>query len=493
MPGQLFHHLDGSNHIPFDEKEKFYERRRFEKQYFRGFAKLIVNSFDQSTMFFAFTGNELLTLYFIGHNCIIRQNCALDQYAALIMVFACSNIMINKVILAFTASLQTLMKEALRHHHYHKIHIYLKKTTIVLYIWTMLSLVILNLFGASLRWLKFSEDFSQTAQAYFALLCPYYFFHIFFSLMKSLYLSHGNMATPAFLNMAKLILNIVFNTFFFAKFGPNLIWSGIIKIFTEVVVTAFFYMYAHENRFFINAFTQNWTPQIFRNLGRFLQVLSVKGSFIYLDRVTYDVLTLITAFQHQPLNLIVQGSLAAYASCLLSIPFGVISTTSQHLKSAIHEGSESKARNALLRGCILCFIIGIFYTILSLPISTYLPKLLWSHVEFEMALNHFIQCYPIILWGEIGFNLLNIIFRNLGQKKIIWKCLIASSFLIGIPTSIVIGFKPPYTLQGIWGGRMISLFCTYIILIKKLMTLDWWTSIRRVYFSRHHEEILIEI
>jgi len=122
-----------------------------------------------------------------------------------------------------------------------------------------------------------------------------------------------------------------------------------------------------------------------------------------------------------------------------------------------------------------------------------LPKLIWNNVEFQMALSHFIQCYPIIFWGEVGFNFLNIIFRNLGQKRVIWKCLIASSFFIGIPTSLVIGFKAPYTLQGVWGGRMISLFCTYIILIKKLMTLDWWTSIRRVYFSRHHEEILIEI
>jgi len=487
MPGQLFCHLDGSNHISYDENEKRYEGRGFKKQYLKGCTKLIANSTDQITMFLSYSGNEFLTLYFIGFNSTT------EEYAAIVTVFACLNIIINKVILSLTASLQSLLKEALRQHHYQKIHIYIKKTTVILATWTIFSLLILNLFAASLEWLKFPQKFRETTQLYFFLLSPYYIFHIPYSLMRSLYLSHGNLATPAFLNLAKLILNIVFNTFFFAKFGPNLLWTAFFKVLIEATVTAFFYLYAQENRFFIHAFTQNWNRQIFKNLARFAHVLMVKGSFIYFDRIICDISTIIAAFQHQHINVIVQSCLAAYTSCWLSFPFGIISTTSQNIRSAIREGSECQARTNLLRGAIICFVIGAFYTSTNPALSYYLPKLLWKNPQFQATFRELLGPYPLILWAEIGFNLMNILFRNLGQKKVIWKCLIVSSFLVGVPTSLAFGLKFPQTLQGIFAGRIISLLCTYVILIKKLLTLDWWASVRRVYFSHNNEEILLEI
>jgi len=488
-PGQLFNHL--SSIVSLNHNSGLPNRIRYQKSKFKIIRKLFVTSCSSFALFFPQIFNELVILYYAS---LLQST---YQFASVVFTLALGNVLITKVTVSCLSPFQTKIKEFLMLRQNRKIRDLYQKTYLLMISWTGFVLLILFIFGFSLIYFGFSIDLGDSILFFMIITSlPYYITNLLFNLIRSLNLSNRMAIIPSIGAFMKMLLNLTINMTFYNSFGSAILWIGVARSLSEIIITTPLYVYMQLKRPFNQIFTSEWTMTIFKNLLQTLKLLILKGSIIYLERIPLELLTVVSLFLNQPELTIIQGCLSAYINLLLVIPFSICSAMSKHLKKAVQEGAEFKARNYALNGVLLCVISCILLTGMNLFFARFVSKIFAQNVQIEGTIIKLLENVNIAIWGEVSFNIISIMLRNLMKEEFILKSLVIVFYLIGLPLSIILCFVFQMKLEGLWFGYLMSLFLINFVLLRKLLNFDWDREFRNVYFSNkkgHVNEVLLEL
>ena len=276
---------------------------------------------------------------------------------------------------------------------------------------------------------------------------------------------------------------------FVRHLGLNLIgiaYAGSITSFTGATLL---YLYVIIK----NPRPKSWfwfNNESFKGLFDLLKANIQIGAMVYLDWIAYEI-TMIIAVTYSPEQMGAHITVYNIMKIILYVPVGLGLTLNTFTGNSIGEKNINKTKAFFFSGLIINSIYvlfgGIFIYLFREPVVHFF--------SIDKTINQIAEkiclLYIVLLPADSFQVILSAYVRAIGKERLGSLGFVVSFYLIGLPIAFLLGSIYEYTVEGLWIGLGVAMYCMLIwnILLIASTTLNVQAQIieRRLHILKREE------
>ncbi|KAL5558574.1 hypothetical protein UlMin_034785 [Ulmus minor] len=381
-------------------------------------------------------------------------------------------------LLGMASALETLCGQAYGAKQYRMMGIYMQRSWIVLFLFSLLLLPLFLFATPILKLVGQNEEVAERTGLVAVWLIPFHLsFPFQFSLQRFLQCQLKT-EVLAWVSGGVLALHAFVSWLFVYKLGVGIIGTALTIDFAWWVSVFGLYGYT-----VCGGCPETWngfSTQAFGGLWEFLKLSVASGIMVSLENFYYRLLVIVSGYLQNA-----QVAVDALSICVSiygwesMIPLGFLGATGVRVANELGAGNAKGAKFAttvsvftsLSVGLIFWLIIIAFHEKLAMIFTSTIPVIaMVNELSFLLAFTILLNCIQPVLSGmAVGSGWQAIAaFVNLG-----------SYYVVGIPLGLLFGWFLSYGVMGIWTGMIGGTVVQTLVLATITMRSDWEKEVQK--------------
>jgi len=365
-------------------------------------------------------------------------------------------------------------------------------------IWILMGLVILAITGFMfstsyiLLFIGFEHTIVEEVSYLVVLLIPAVIGHAFFQIMRFYLMAIGKYEVSAIIGVCIDVLHIGSCYFFIEHLGMKQIGVCIARSISEIVAALAIYVYLKwtnpcpESMF-------SWRRRALRGLPKFAIEIFTHGTTVYIETITFQITAVITGLLRNKIILAAHTVTLNFLYVAIMPLYGVSLSLNTLIGNAAGEGNHHRAKHIFIIGLICNYAqAGLLFTLILFG-RPWIAEFYTGELETQSFIIKMLALYCIGLFGDAGSNTMGFSLRALGQDKYVFKSFVFAYYFVGVSLSYILGIIYELGYSGIWYGLVIGYWTMFILMLYKVITLDWNDSTRMIQMNLHEQTILTEL
>ncbi|KAJ6801408.1 protein DETOXIFICATION 16-like [Iris pallida] len=429
---------------------------------------------------------QVMSLMFVGHVGELSLSGAS-------MATSFANVTGFSLLMGMGGALDTLCGQAFGAKQYHMLGIHMQRAMITFAL-TCIPLGILWLFTGKILVTLFHQDhqISTEAGSYIRWLIPALF-------------AYGMLQCHIrFLRSQKIVLPLMLSSGITTLLHILVCWVMVFKsgLGSRGAAVAISVSYS-INTLLLAAFIRlcsackaTWTGfsrEALHDIVNFVSIAIPSASMVCMEFWSFEVLVILCGLLPNPkLQTAVMSICLNTAAVVFTIPLGLGASISTRVSNELGAGSPQAARLSIYIAVSMAILEGL--TVGSIMVCV---RGIWGraysnerevvrHVAATMpllALSHLIDGIQCVLSG---------IARGCGWQKVCACVNLASYYIVGIPTSVILAFVLHIGAKGLWVGIICALFIQDLFLVFITLRADWEKEVQKIRDQVYRSTIPID-
>ncbi|XP_011070014.1 protein DETOXIFICATION 21-like isoform X1 [Sesamum indicum] len=432
---------------------------------------------------FSTFGINVISQAFVGH-------IGSTELAAYALVFTLLTRFANGLLLGLASGLETLCGQAYGAKQYHMLGIYLQRSWIVLTVCTTLLLPVYIFAAPILKALGQDEDIAEVAGTIALWFIPViYSFIVSFTCQMYLQAQSKNMII-AYLAVFSLSIHLFLSWLLTTKYNFGIAGTMISTIL------AYWLPNVGQLIFVISGgCRETWkgfTTLAFKDLWPVVKLSLSSGAMVCLEVWYNAILILLTGNMKNA-----EVEVSALSICLnisgweMMLSLGFMAAASVRVANELGKGDSKAAKFSILNIVLSSFGLGFVLFVFFLFFRERLAYIFTKDHDVAVEVGHLSPLLAFTILLNSVQPVLSGVAVGAGWQSVVVYVNLASYYLIGIPTGVLLGYVIKLQVEGVWIGMLIGMFIqTFILLIITRKT-DWekQVSIARKRVTRWFVEV----
>ncbi|XP_011070016.1 protein DETOXIFICATION 23-like [Sesamum indicum] len=416
------------------------------------------------TRFSAF-GISVISQAFIGH-------IGSTELAAYALVVTLLTRFANGLLLGVASGLETLCGQAYGAKQYHMLGIYLQRSWIVLTVFTTLLLPLYIFAAPVLKALGQDEDIAQVAGKIALWFIPViYSYIVSFSCQMYLQAQSKNMIIT-YLAVFSLCIHIFLSWLLTVKYNLGLAGTMISAIF------AYWLPNMGQLIFIVSGgCRETWkgfTTLAFKDLWPVVKLSISSGAMLCLELWYNAILILLTGNLKNA-----EVEVGALSICLnisgweMMIALGFMAAASVRVANELGKGDPEAAKFSIRNIVLISFALGFLLFVFFLFFRERVAHVFTNDHDVVTEVGHLSPLLAFTILLNSIQPVLSGVAIGAGWQSVVVYVNLASYYLIGIPTGVLLGYVVKLQVEGVWIGILIGTLIQTIILLIITQKTDW--------------------
>ncbi|KAL0453320.1 UNVERIFIED_CONTAM: protein DETOXIFICATION 21 [Sesamum latifolium] len=414
---------------------------------------------------FSTFGINVISQAFVGH-------IGSTELAAYALVFTLLTRFANGLLLGLASGLETLCGQAYGAKQYHMLGIYLQRSWIVLTVCTTLLLPVYIFAAPILKALGQDEDIAEVAGTIALWFIPViYSFIVSFTCQMYLQAQSKNMII-AYLAVFSLSIHIFLSWLLTIKYNLGIAGTMISTIL------AYWLPNVGQLIFVISGgCRETWkgfTTLAFKDLWPVVKLSLSSGAMVCLEVWYNAILILLTGNMKNA-----EVEVSALSICLnisgweMMLSLGFMAAASVRVANELGKGDSKAAKFSILNIVLTSFGLGFVLFVFFLFFRERLAYIFTKDPDVAVEVGHLSPLLAFTILLNSVQPVLSGVAVGAGWQSVVVYVNLASYYLIGIPTGVLLGYVIKLQVEGVWIGMLIGMFIQTIILLIITQKTDW--------------------
>ncbi|KAK7244270.1 hypothetical protein RIF29_39089 [Crotalaria pallida] len=380
------------------------------------------------------------------------------------------------VMVGLSGALETLCGQAFGAKEYHMLGIYLQASCIISLIFSIVISITWFYTEHILVLLHQSHDIARTAALYIKFLVPGILAYGFLQNILR-FIQTQSIVTPlVFLSAVPLLAHII--VAYSLVHWTSLSFTGAsvaasISLWISILLLAFYVMYAEK-------FKKTWegfSIRSFHYVFAYLKLALPSAAMVCLEYWAFEIMVLLAGLLPDP-----QLTTSLIAVCsnteviAYMITYGLSAAASTRVSNELGAGHPDRAKHAMEVSLKLSIFLGFcFVLVLTFGHNIWI-QLFSSSTTIKEEFASFSPLLAISILLDSVQGVLSGVIRGCGSQHLAAYVNLTTFYLIGLPISLLLGFKTNLQAKGLWIGLICGLTCQ----AGALLILTWrvkWTKL----------------
>lgn len=300
--------------------------------------------------------------------------------------------------------------------------------------------------------------------------------YIAFEATKRYLQAQGIMHASTYSMLVTAPLNFVLNYTFVYTFGMGFIGAPLATSFSYWLM--FLLLLAYIKYVKGSEGWGGWSRECLKGWWPFLK-LAFSGIIIICAEWTAFEVSSLAASYLGTTDLAAQSILLTLSSATYTVPMGISVAATNRVGNALGGNHGYKARTASITAILFAVLFGCLNSSFFLLTRTRLGHLFSSD---QQVIDMVARVLPICAIFQVADGIASVgggVIRGLGRQSVAAWINLVAYYLIALPFGFFLTFKMNWALSGLWTGLTVALFLVAFGEVLFLLTIDWFTEVKR--------------
>lgn len=223
-----------------------------------------------------------------------------------------------------------------------------------------------------------------------------------------------------------------------------------------------------------------WTRECLENWGSHLKQTLMLGANTYVEWISYEISMFIVGALNNPFVMGAHGVAVNFTSAMFYIPLGTSVSMQALIGNAVGEGSTYKAQKIMVAGAALNSVFTLFNSFTMIMFNRQIAVFFISDETSRQILENILIIYGIASIPDSYANCLGGVLRVVGKEKEVLTSFLLCYIGLGVNAQWITGISMGYGIIAIWLSTAASILVMFILMLRKVMNLNWSEEIARV-------------
>ncbi|XP_062157789.1 protein DETOXIFICATION 27-like isoform X1 [Alnus glutinosa] len=391
-------------------------------------------------------------------------------------------------LLGMASALETLCGQAFGAKQYHMLGIYLQRSWIVLFLFSVLLLPMFVFASPILKLLGQSNALAEQSGVVALWLIPMHLSFPFQFTLQRFLQSQLKTAVIAWISVGALAVHVFVSWFFVYKLGVGIVGAALTLDFSWWLSVFGLYGYA-----VCGGCPHSWTgfsAQAFAGLWEFSKLSVASGVMLALENFYYRVLIIVSGYLNKT-----EVAVDALSICMTifgwesMIPLGFLAATGVRVANELGAGNAKGAKFATKISVLTSLVVGLLFWSITIAFHEKLAMIFTSTTSVIAMVNKL----AVLLAFTILLNCIQPVLSGVavgsGWQAVVAFVNLGSYYLVGVPLGVFLGWFLPFGITGIWcgmiGGTVVQTLILTIITVK----CEWEKEAQKAHIHIREEQL----
>ncbi|KAG8632868.1 protein DETOXIFICATION 27-like isoform X4 [Manihot esculenta] len=370
------------------------------------------------------------------------------------------------------SALETLCGQAYGAKQYQMLGIYLQRSWIVLFLWSILLLPMFLFATPILKLIGQPAEVAEQTGLVAIWLIPFHFSLPFHFTLQRFLQSQLKTGIIAWICGVALLIHVLVSWFFVYRLKAGIVATAITLDFSWWVSVLGMLCYC-----VCGGCPLTWTgfsTQAFVGLWSFFKLSLASGVMLLLENFYYRVLIIVSGYMHNT-----EVAVDALSICIgiyaweSMIPLGFLAATGVRVANELGAGNAKGAKFATKVSVLTSLAVGFFFWLIVIAFPEKLAMIFTS----SSSIISMVKDLAVLLSFTILLNCIQPVLSGVAVGSR-WQALVAyinigSYYIVGVPLGACLGWLLHFGFTGIWAGMLIGTVVQTLILIIITMKCEW--------------------
>lgn len=391
-------------------------------------------------------------------------------------------------LLGMASALETLCGQAFGAKQYHMLGIYLQRSWIVLFLFSVLLLPLFVFASPILKLLGQSDALAELSGVVAMWLIPMHLSFPFQFTLQRFLQSQLKTAVIAWISVGALALHVFVSWFFVYKLRVGIVGAALTLDFSWWVSVLGLYGYA-----VCGGCPHSWTGfsvHGFAGLWEFSKLSVASGVMLALENFYYRVLIIVSGYLHKT-----EVAVDALSICMTifgwesMISLGFLAATGVRVANELGAGNPKGAKFATKVSVLTSLVVGLLFWSITIAFHEKLAMIFTSSTSVTAMVNKL----AVLLAFTILLNCIQPVLSGVavgsGWQAVVAFVNLGSYYLVGVPLGVFFGWFLAFGITGIWSGMIGGTVVQTLILIIITVRCEWEKEAQKAHIHITEEQL----
>lgn len=161
--------------------------------------------------------------------------------------------------------------------------------------------------------------------------------------------------------------------------------------------------------------------------------------------------------------------------------YGIGLASNTYAGNSAAKNNIPRAKNYTISGIIVTMGFSVLLCIFLFFKSDMIAAFYTSEANIKVIIDEMLTIYAMGNIADSTANITAIILRALNQEDTVFYCFLLAYYIVGIPLAFFLGISFKIGYKGIWYGLITGYWIMLVLMIIRMLTLNWEENIKKVY------------